>query len=882
MKSMKLMMMWVLTAAMAAFGEDYDPAKHGNPIRVLEGTVTIDGNGATIDAKGKGRCATLGPNVTLKNFTFRNGAAEIGGGVYGGRIENCIIRGCTASESGAALVNCTAVKCQIVGNGFANGTSTAAAHGGILYGSTLDGCTIVDNAATFGSEAPAFGGIGEQVTIVNCTVEDNTVKAGERVCYGTLYAYSTVDGDEIEFRDLADEEPDPPPVPPTPEDPQPDPGSYTPESDPIIPPLLEGEGMVDRYYERVYIDKLGAFNRAYDKKTTVKAEGLPKGLKLEKVLNGSGSYDYSVIGVPTEAMDGSTRIAYLRITDSQKNVSFRPLKNLIVRPAEVAVFPAGTNGVVYWKFPVSGVWTKYEAGDADWSFSGWPNGIKFAKSALTDRTYGEVAAGRIYGKPTKPGVYTVKAVEKVEGDDGKTYKNTHYATFKIYYDDGEEPVDPTKPAPGFAIDVGDLREADTIRDIRVGVAYSRSITNTAGSTVSQSGLPTGLKLSSVKDKVTKVVTYSVTGVPTKAGYYLTTFTTKLNGVSTIQTVAFRATALPDWAVGTFNGFATNELDKASATLTASSVGKLSGKILLGGKSWSFSASGYTKEIGVAEAFTVEAAAKNGKLLRNLSLLVSEDGAVGRLEDDEDDYDVVLWRNVWKDAGATEMLEDFVGYYTAQLISPTNAYGHGYVTLTIDKKGGCKAGGKLPDGTSISGTLPLVPQGEGLFTIWCQSPSAYKGGYAFGILSLEETDKTVVLRSSSDIDWVNLSPTATGVYGAGFRWTLSAVGAFYDKSTDVTTKLAEACKELVEKDARVKSFSLTKTTGVFTMKMYDPEDSTERKTVSVSGAAVQGGEVVLRGAYLVSEKGEYYDTQDRKKTYSYKDSVPVVVPEPIED
>ena len=247
----KLSMMIVLMAAAAAFGEAYDPAKHGNPIVVTDGTVEIDGNGATISGGGTNRCATLGAGVTLKNFTFVDGRADFGGGVLGGHLVNCTIRdcaaamgggacgtaladctisGCVATESGAALGDCTATNCTISGNSHTASSSLVAVHGGIAYGSTLVGCTLTGNRAEFGTAAPVFGGIGADMTLSDCTVSNNTVACNGLVCYGTYFARTTIDGVTAEFWD---EEPGAGGDDPGQDDPgQDDPG----QDDPPVPP----------------------------------------------------------------------------------------------------------------------------------------------------------------------------------------------------------------------------------------------------------------------------------------------------------------------------------------------------------------------------------------------------------------------------------------------------------------------------------------------------------------------------------------------------------------------------------------------------------------------------------------------------------------------
>ncbi len=119
------------------------------------------------------------------------------------------------------------------------------------------------------------------------------------------------------------------------------------------------------------------------------------------------------------------------------------------------------------------------------------------------------------------------------------------------------------------------------------------------------GLPAGLKL--VQDKETKA--YSVTGVATKAGTNTVTFTATKGKEKEVATITMAVAALPAWANGTFNGAyftcADGETNAAGqVTLTVSAAGKVSGKLLTGGMSYSFAAvsfGGYDAEAGVFTA-----------------------------------------------------------------------------------------------------------------------------------------------------------------------------------------------------------------------------------------------------------------------------------------
>ena len=119
------------------------------------------------------------------------------------------------------------------------------------------------------------------------------------------------------------------------------------------------------------------------------------------------------------------------------------------------------------------------------------------------------------------------------------------------------------------------------------------------------GLPAGLKL--VQDKETGA--YSVTGVPTKAATNTVTFTATKGKEKEIATITVAVAALPAWANGTYDGayftFDDGETNAiGSVSLTVSAAGKVSGKILTGGKTYSFAAASLEAFDADAEEFTV--------------------------------------------------------------------------------------------------------------------------------------------------------------------------------------------------------------------------------------------------------------------------------------
>lgn len=138
-------------------------------------------------------------------------------------------------------------------------------------------------------------------------------------------------------------------------------------------------------------------------------------------------------------------------------------------------------------------------------------------------------------------------------------------------------------------------------------------------TPSVSGLPSGLKLA--KDKETGA--YSITGVPTtvsskdKKGNVKpsnVTLKVKTSGGNTkTYKMAITVKARPSWTEGTFNGYACNAAATATPVglvynLTVAANGKISGKLLREGKTYSLSSSSFI----ATSPYRAEIVGKSGK------------------------------------------------------------------------------------------------------------------------------------------------------------------------------------------------------------------------------------------------------------------------------
>ncbi|WP_462315202.1 Ig-like domain-containing protein [Methanobrevibacter sp.] len=122
-------------------------------------TLTIIGNGSTIDAKGKcGIFLLYSPNVVFKNITFKNGVFQNGGAIY-----------CSPKAEFLTVENCN----------FINNTATNT-DGGAIYsasynlGSVVNSTFINNRAVKEGAAIVTFSYSEENAVIDNCWFINNT------------------------------------------------------------------------------------------------------------------------------------------------------------------------------------------------------------------------------------------------------------------------------------------------------------------------------------------------------------------------------------------------------------------------------------------------------------------------------------------------------------------------------------------------------------------------------------------------------------------------------------------------------------------------------------------------------------------------------------
>ena len=394
--------------------------------------------------------------------------------------------------------------------------------------------------------------------------------------------------------------------------------------------------------------------------------GLPAGLKYtaklvttkkksgQKTIVATNALPYSVYGKTTKA-------GLYTITAKKKAASFYETMKyrVLVTPAAVDTSRFGEElanitTMAYVPFEWDLTNDVAAVGGKVAKVTGLPAGLTFAASNVyayknakkkTDK-YLKQAAQTIVGTPTKAGTYVVTFTKNVKSSN-KTVAKTAQILWKVTVNDAE-------------LSLGFNESGGIVESGSVGLRYGdlMAFTATEGATVTASGLPTGITLVDLGGG-----NWGFKGYTTKAGTYLVTVMATLNGKAVTQRVALKVDGLPAWAKGTYNGYVSGDgSTNGLATVTMSSVGKISGKFQELGTNWTFSAACYTAATddsfictNVVAAYSYKVTTQvNGKkktvtkkLTRTFALEVSPDelGGVAVLVEDGGAM-VKAWQNLW--------------------------------------------------------------------------------------------------------------------------------------------------------------------------------------------------------------------------------------------
>lgn len=257
----------------------------------------------------------------------------------------------------------------------------------------------------------------------------------------------------------------------------------------------------------------------------------------------------------------------------------------------------------------------------------------------------------------------------------------------------------------------------------VALSWPLEVSALTATTVTASGLPSGVKL--VKDKTTGAL--SLSGAPKTAskinartGLTTPTFakikvTTGARNTQTFS-LAFIVEALPAWASGTYNGGG----DGGQVTMTVTAGGKLSGKYLSEGKSWTLSAPYYSSFSAESSMGAFEVIGKNGKVAFTNTVTVAPlkvDAAIGVLEGDL----FKAYRNLWK-VEPRKSLAKILAKNPAISYETVDPEGrNGVVTLTFGASGTVRVKGVFEYGVNAKGR-PLTVTMTGSAVLCAQSDS----------------------------------------------------------------------------------------------------------------------------------------------------------------
>ena len=346
---------------------------------------------------------------------------------------------------------------------------------------------------------------------------------------------------------------------------------------------------------------------------------------------------------------------------------------------------------------------------------GLPSGLKYDSKTQT-----------ITGQSKKPGVYTVTV-----SASNASQKKAQTAEFELV-------------VPNWTCEVLPylLQGPNAYGTIWCGVAFNNELVNctpASGWTVKASGLPTGLKWTDkvVVDKKTGATiakANTIYGVPTKAGNYTVTFTATSGKEKQVATITLKVSALPDWAVGTFNGGSDiagamfGDPGAGQATLTIAANGKISGKFLAGGKTWTISAASF--DYGNHGEYVATVTAKSGSDVRTEEILlemygldvvggmVTADGGLGGLALYQANWKADPLKSIAKGKAFANAAKSEVSYdrsdageaRTAKLSLKFATSG------AVTVKGEFNIGGVAYKGSASATLVPLFePSGTGAFT-----------------------------------------------------------------------------------------------------------------------------------------------------------------------
>lgn len=266
----------------------------------------------------------------------------------------------------------------------------------------------------------------------------------------------------------------------------------------------------------------------------------------------------------------------------------------------------------------------------------------------------------------------------------------------------------------------------------VGVPYSLSGFSGLNFPVTweATGLPPGLTVNATSG--------SISGTPTAAGKYVASITAKNPGGASLPvkiTFIVRGPTLPP-----FTGVYTGLLPVAGTlpeglggliSINVTNATSATGTILIGTQKHAF-AGKIAPNIAGNQRLTTSILRK-GKTAITLVIDIDTSRWMGRasgtLSGDGDTLEFTAWRNLWD--GKVNPATAYAGYYTSALQptigDETFPQGYGYVTWTATTAGVVTFAGKAADGTALTGSTYLWPDGQIPFFLQLYKATGALGG-----------------------------------------------------------------------------------------------------------------------------------------------------------
>ena len=443
--------------------------------------------------------------------------------------------------------------------------------------------------------------------------------------------------------------------------------------------------------------------------------GLPAGLKYtaklvttkkksgKKTIVTTNALPYSVYG-KTTAAGLFTVTAKKAVNGYNETMKYRVL--VTPRAVDEAVFGDSITNITTMAYAPFDDWHLTNdvaaVGGKVVKVTGLPAGLAFAASNVYAYKNAKKKAGRylkqagqtIVGTPTKPGTYVVTFTKNVK--KGKTtVAKTAQILWKVLPNDAE-------------LSLGFNTMGGVLEELTLGVAAGGTVSVTEGAKVTASGLPAGIVLEDLGGGK-----WGFSGFATKAGTYLVTIAATLNGKTVKQRKAFKVDGLPKGAKGSFYGIVTNADGSSTnglATVSVSTVGKISGNFQEFGTNWTFSAScydtyspelpGYHNVVTAKYAYVEKVGKSSIKryVTRQFDLYVSWDEVSGYAVLDESGGSMVgTWQDLW---GTDYKAIGQRIFYTSKKVP--------YKTFTF--KGSTEAGAAIGLSPEMSLSLKVTPKG----------------------------------------------------------------------------------------------------------------------------------------------------------------------------